>query len=116
MNWPEEFAPSAIRDVEDAVDWLADSAGPQVARRLATTIVESARRIVEHPLIGHLRPQLLPSPFRVWAVRGFPYLLVYDAGAAPPKILRVLHMARDLAPLVSELGSDEGSSGPPSLA
>lgn len=64
----------------------------------------AARRVVERPLIGHVRPELLPHPFRVWAVQDFPYLLIYDAGTVPPKILRVLHMARDLAPLVSDLG------------
>ena len=47
MNWPEEFAPQAIRDVEEAVDWLADNGGPHVARRMALATVEAARRTVE---------------------------------------------------------------------
>jgi hypothetical protein len=33
----------------------------------------------------------------------FPYILVYDARARPPRIARVVHMARDLAPLLADL-------------
>ncbi len=75
MTWPEEFAPQAIRDVEEAVDWLVDNGGPggpHVARRMALATVEAARRAVERPLTGHMRPELLPAPFRFWAVRGYP--------------------------------------------
>jgi plasmid stabilization system protein ParE len=103
VSWPEEFAPGAIRDVEGAVDWFYDRGGPDVARRMAVATVEAARRIVERPLMGHARPDVLPAPFRFWAVSGFPYLLVYDASAAPPKVLRVLHTSRDLPPLLVEL-------------
>jgi len=103
VNWPEEFAPQAIRDVEEAVDWLADNGGPHVARRMALATVEAARRTVERPLTGHMRSELLPAPFRFRAVRGFPYLLVYDSSQTPAKILRVLHMARDLPPLLADL-------------
>jgi hypothetical protein len=33
----------------------------------------------------------------------FPYLLAYDAGATPPRILRVLHTARDLPEALADL-------------
>ena len=105
MTWPEQFAPRAIRDVEEAVDWLADNGGPDIARRMARAVVEAARRVVERPLVGRVRPDLLPADFRVWAVQGFPYLLVYDGRRSPPKIERVLHMARDLQPLLAEFAS-----------
>jgi plasmid stabilization system protein ParE len=101
--WPEEFAPQAIRDVESAIDWLADNGGPEVARRMALATVEAARRVVQRPLAGHTRPELLPAPFRFRAVRGFPYLLVYDVSRTPARVLRVLHMARDLPPLLADL-------------
>ena len=39
---------------------------------------------------------LAPARYRFWSVRGFPYLLVYDAEAQPPIILRVVHQSRDL--------------------
>jgi hypothetical protein len=31
------------------------------------------------------------------------HLLVYDAAAQPPRILRVLHMARDLGSLLDDI-------------
>jgi toxin ParE1/3/4 len=54
-------------------------------------------------MLGRQRPDLLPEPYRFWSLRGFPYLLVYDAGATPPRILRVLHTARDLPAALADL-------------
>ncbi len=68
MSWPEAFAPAAIRDVEDAVDWFYENGGPEVARRMALATLEAARRIVARPLLGHPRPDILPPPFRFSAV------------------------------------------------
>jgi len=48
------------------------------------------------PKLGRLRPDLAPARYRFWSVRGFPYLLVYDAETEPPIILRVVHQSRDL--------------------
>jgi plasmid stabilization system protein ParE len=36
-------------------------------------------------------------------LRGFPYILVYRANAVPPRILRVLHGARDLPEVLQDL-------------
>lgn len=108
MTWPEQFAPQAVRDVEDAIDWLAENGSVQIARRMAMATVDAARRVVGRPLIGRARPDLLPLHFRTWAVPGFPYLLVYDASRSPAQIVRVLHMARDIPPLLEGLsGSTE---------
>ena len=62
-------------------------------------------------MLGRVRPELLPSPYRVWRVTGFPYLMVYNAERTPPVVLRVLHMARDLAPLLSYVPDLEDPSG-----
>ncbi len=40
--------------------------------------------------------ELAPARYRFWSLRGFPYLLVYDAEADPPIILRFVHQSRDL--------------------
>ena len=104
MNSARQFAPQALRDVEDAADWLASAqGGPLLARRFATAVIEAAERIERRPLLGHRRPELLPDPFRFRRVTGFPYLLVYDAKRPVPVILRVLHMARELGPLLADL-------------
>ena len=48
------------------------------------------------PKLGRVMLDLAPARYRFWSVRGFPYLLVYDAEAEPPIILRVVHQSRDL--------------------
>ena len=106
MSWPEYFSPQAVRDVEAAVDWLADNADTATARRLARATVAAARRIVDRPQLGRVRPELFPPRFRSWAVQGFPYLLIYDAERRPPQVVRVLHMARDLAALLDDFGEN----------
>jgi hypothetical protein len=46
-------------------------------------------------------------------VKGFSYLLVYDAEHPDRIVLRVVHMARDLGPLLADLSEppDAGSQG-----
>ena len=45
------------------------------------------------------------TPETVWflVLRGFPYVLVYRANAVPPRVLRVLHGARDLPDVQQDL-------------
>jgi toxin ParE1/3/4 len=98
------FAPQAARDLEEAADWLAEHAGgPDVARRLVLAAVDATTRIARRPLLGRRQLDLVPDPFRVWSLSGFPYLLIYNGERSPPQILRVLHMARDLPPLLADL-------------
>lgn len=104
MNGLRHFAPQAVRDVEDATDWLANSpGGTPLARRFLTAVIEAAERIGQRPFLGHRRTDVLPDPFRFRRVIGFPYLLIYNAERPAPAILRVLHMARDLEPLPADL-------------
>ena len=55
------------------------------------------------PQLGHRRLELLPPQFRFWAVKGFDYLIVYNAEHPDRLVLRVVHMARDLVPLLAGL-------------
>jgi toxin ParE1/3/4 len=52
------------------------------------------------PKLGRVRLDLAPERYRFWSLRGFPYLLVYDAEAEPPIILRFVHQSRDLPALL----------------
>jgi toxin ParE1/3/4 len=54
------------------------------------------------PKMGHERLDLADPPVRFYALRGFPYVVVYDADTRPPRILRVLHGARDLPQALSD--------------
>lgn len=104
MSRLRNLAPQAIRDVEDAAAWFAQGdGGPAVGRRYLAAVVEAIGWIERRPLLGHVRPELLSAPFRFRALTSFPYLLVYDAEQSPPRIYRVLHMARDLPNLLKDL-------------
>jgi plasmid stabilization system protein ParE len=101
---PRNLSPQALRDIDRAADDIAASAaGPTFADRFALAVADAAERVARRPLLGHRRLNLLPGRFRFSAVRGFSYLLVYDAERPDRLILRVVHMARDLGPLLADL-------------
>ena len=109
---PDLFGPAARRDLREALRWIARE-NEAAAEALLQAALRSAGRIAEQPMLGRLRLDLLPSPYRFWRVAGFPYLIVYDAARQPPQVLRMLHMARDLAPLLADL-ADATDDGEPS--
>ncbi len=74
---------------------------------MALATVAAGRRVVDRPLIGRVRLDLLPARFRMWP--GFPYLLVYDVDSSPVQIVRVLHMARDFPSLLAGI-ADPGDA------
>lgn len=65
--------------------------------------MDAAQRLGSHPTMGATRLHLAPSRYRFWPLRRYPYLLVYTADTTPPRILRVVHMARDLPALLADL-------------
>lgn len=99
---PDIFGPIAREDLRQALAWIARD-NEAAAQAMLQATLQSARRIVARPMLGRLRAELLPAPFQFWRVAGFPYLIVYDAARQPPVVLRLLHMARDLAPLLADL-------------
>ena len=89
-------------DLREAVAWIArDDRGAADRLRLAAN--RAAVLIGQHAELGHVRPELAPERFRFYVLRAFPYVLVYETGLTPPRILRVLHGARELAPLLADL-------------
>jgi toxin ParE1/3/4 len=103
MSRPADFTPAARSDLRAAVDWIAKD-NPTAARALRIAAEDAARRIGTRPGIGAARPHLGRGRHRFLLLRGFPYLVVYTADTAPPRILRVVHTARDLPPLLADLG------------
>ena len=89
------FAPRAERELRDAVLWIEQD-NPTAADALLAAAIAAARQLQARPKLGRVRLDLAPARYRFWSVRGFPYLLVYDAEAEPPIILRVAHQSRDL--------------------
>lgn len=104
MTFLRNFAPQAVRDVEDEADRLADGPGGEpLARRFVAAVAEAAGRVAQRPLLGHRRLELLPDPYRFYAVKGFSYLLVYNTARAGAPVARVAYMGRDLDTLLADL-------------
>ena len=100
-NRPAILSAQARRDLAEAAAFIA-SDNP-AARRLREQVVAAAVRIGAYPLIGGVRPALAPEEVRFLVVPDFPYVIVYRATATPPRILRVLHGARDVQGLLRDL-------------
>jgi toxin ParE1/3/4 len=101
------FAPRARHELREASVWIAQKS-PVTAHALVTEAVRAAALLAGQPMLDRRRLDrrrldLLPEPYRFWSLRGFPYLLVYNSSANPPRILRTLHTARDLQTLLGEM-------------
>lgn len=94
----------ARQDIRDAVEWIARD-NPLAARGLLHAVQAAARNIGEHPHCGVMRRDLADDNIRFLVLRGYPYLAVYNADTRPPRILRVLHGARDLPDVLGELAA-----------
>ena len=81
--------------------WVAED-NAAAADALLAAVMVAARRLQARPKLGRARLDLAPERYRFWSLRGFPYLMVYDAEAEPPIILRFVHQSRDL-PAVLDL-------------
>jgi toxin ParE1/3/4 len=95
------FVPRARRELRKAAMWVAEDNAAAADALLAAAMV-AARRLQARDKLGQVRLDLAPERYRFWSLRGFPYLLVYDAGTDPPIILRFAHQSRDL-PTVFDL-------------
>jgi toxin ParE1/3/4 len=102
MKRPAVFTPAARADLRRAVAWIA-SGNPAAARGLRDASTRAAARIGGNPFIGTVRPLLGADRFRFLLLRGFPYAIVYTSDTDPPRILRVLHTARDLSAILAGL-------------
>jgi hypothetical protein len=82
------------------------------AEQLALAVATTAGKVNLRPLSGHRGLELLPARFRFWAVPGFDYPLVCNAEHPDRPVLRVVHMARDLGPLLAGLFVPEDPEQP----
>lgn len=102
MTSPARFAGVARREFADALRDLEHAAA---AERLKRRVDEAARLIGLRPAIGRQESKLADTRFRFWSVSGFPYLMVYRPDTVPPSIVRFVHTARDLGPLLADLAA-----------
>ena len=99
------FTREALADLRAAIGWIKRD-DPIAADRLRIAANQAAKAIGEHPMIGPIRSEFAPERFRFFALRRFPYLVVYEPDQSPPRILRVLHASQDLAVLLADLSSE----------
>lgn len=101
MSAAARFAPQARADIAQALNAYGES--PAAMRRFQIALATAARRIGAHPAIGRRQLALADERYRFWSLQGFPYLVVYRPSRTPPLIVRVVHTARDLGPLLAGL-------------
>ena len=94
---PFRLSGPARDDVRAIWQYLRDQS-PQAAARVRADLEAAMSRLAEHPGMGHLRADLTDQPLRFKLVHR--YLIVYLPGTRPLQIVRVLHSARDLPPML----------------
>jgi toxin ParE1/3/4 len=93
------FTPTASRDIERIIDYIAEKSGYDAADRLLNSINEKCRRLANFPNMGRTRNELAPS------LRSFPvdsYLIFYRLTEEGIEILRIASGYQDLKALFSE--------------
>ncbi len=96
------FTPQARRELEAAIDWIADD-NPDAAEGLLRAALQAATMIAVKPMLARIRTDLAPSRYRFWSLRGYPYLLIFDTDMDPSVVARFVHQARDLPALLNDL-------------
>ena len=66
-------------------------------------MLDAARLIGGNPALGAHRPSLAGRRYRFWSIPRYRYLIVYTDATDPPRIVRVVHTARDLPSALAEL-------------
>ena len=95
------FTPEALNDLFDIWSYIAgDSIA--FADRVEGAIHAACEFLAESPMAGAVRRDLTSLPVRFWLVPQFPnYFVVYDPEAKPLEVIRILHHARNIRPLIS---------------
>jgi toxin ParE1/3/4 len=80
------WSPSSRRDLM-AIEAFLDERDPHVARDTLRAIQRVIRHMLDYPRIG----RAVHEPFRVFGVRGTPYLVIYRLHGADVEIVRIRH-------------------------
>ena len=96
--------PQARLDLVEQYEYLGDG-DPELAERFLDKVEETLSRLATYPQSGAIRPSSTPevSGLRFFPIDSFPqHLVFYKPIADGIEVLRVLHGARDLPPLLDE--------------
>ena len=88
----------ANEDIESAVSYYIDEAGPEIAWAFLDQLRDAIRHIRNQPAAGSQRygHELQISDLRQWPLKRFPYLIFYVEKERHIEIARVLHSKRDI--------------------
>ncbi len=84
------WSPSSRLDLSTIRDFLAER-DPRVARDTLRAVQRVVRRMLDYPRIG----RAVQEPFRVFGVRGTPYIVIYRLRDADVEIVRIRHGRED---------------------
>ena len=96
--------PKAQADLDDTAEYIGRE-NPGAAVRFLAAAEETFKQLLATPGLGRVREYLDPrlTGLRSWRVRGFEnWLVFYRPTDDEIEVIRVLHGARDLVPLLSE--------------
>ena len=96
-----------MADLGEALAWISQE-NLSAAENLCIAVGQAAQVIGAHPNLEKPRRDLASENIRFVILRGFPYIVVYRADAISPRILRVLHGARDLPEVLQDLEREGG--------
>jgi plasmid stabilization system protein ParE len=91
----------AEADVEAIAVFIAGDSG-DAAVKVVLALEDAFGLLASRPGIGHVRLNLTERPLKFWSV--YSYLVVYDPSGEPLTIVAVLHGARNVAEILSDLG------------
>ena len=96
--------PRAQADLDDTAEYLGQD-NPAVASRFLAATEEAFQQLLATPGLGRVREYLNPKLTGLcsWRIRGFEkWLAFYRSTDDGIDVVRILHGARDLGPLLSE--------------
>ncbi len=97
------LTPTAEEDLVAIRAYYLEEAGPRVARQMLVEFVEAFRFLSRTPAAGHKREDLAEDrPILFWSMRD--YLIIYQKGTSPLKIVTIVRGSRDLPTLIVRRG------------
>lgn len=84
------FAPGARQEFIDAVQWYLVEAGSTIAEHFDWAVDRALRLLVAMPNLGTRSY----AGVRVWALKDFPYSVVYSVDADEIVVIAIAHQSR----------------------
>ncbi len=88
--------------LEDLNDYYLQAGGARLANRILAEIHDAIARLIDHPGLGHFRPDLTDKPLRFYRI--YSIFLIYDPASSPLYIARIYHSAQDVRTRMNQNG------------